>query len=460
MLIMECKPGQDAKLLDIKQYQLDQLNKYPSFPLHPYPATMDKPVDPELLHQCAKCGACTSVCPVYRVTGRESLTARGKLHILSRLVAPGSAVYSDILSKCLLCGACSEVCARRIDITSLLISARSSLSPRSDKHFLAKLSTIRSLGSPALLSGLSSLSKIAGKTLQKLPADSGLRRKLSFLNPDLISQSHTRNQNLLSRLQPGKRKKQPTEFAYFAGCLATHLYPDIASSVFFLAESLHSGKIDRPANQACCGLAAMAGGNLDEARRLAKKNIHVFSSHSLPILTSCASCFKQLKKYPDLFSHDPCWHEKAKKFSGRVVEFSSFFHRRLKEKFSLQSDCHDLNKKSVYYHDPCHLRFGSHQVVSEPRKLLTKITRQPPVELALGPQCCGQGGLFHLSHPDLSSNIFSHLLDQVGQTTAETIVTTCSGCLLQWQQGQSSSRKTYQVKHLACYLSDFFTEAS
>ena len=422
---------------------------------------MDKPINSELLHQCAKCGACTSVCPVYRVTGRESLTARGKIHILSRLVAPDSAVYSDILSKCLLCGACSEVCARGIDITRLLISARSSLPTRSDKHFLAKLSTIRSLGSPALLSGLSSLAKIAGKTLRKLPLDSGLRRKLSFLNPDLISQSHTRNQNLLVRLQPQKNKKQPTKFAYFAGCLATHLYPDIASSVFFLAEALHSGKIDKPSNQVCCGLAAMAGGNLDEARRLAKKNINVFSSHSLPILTSCASCFSQLKKYPDLFSNEPLWYEKAKKFSARVMEFSSFFHERLKDaSASLLSDCHDLEKKSVYYHDPCHLRFGRHQIVSEPRQLLTKITKQPPVELALGPQCCGQGGLFHLSHPDLSGDIFSHLLDQVGQTTAETIVTSCSGCLLQWQQGQPSNGKTYQVKHLACYLSDFFTEAS
>lgn len=418
---------------------------------------MDKSVDPEQLRQCAKCGACTSVCPVYRVTGRESLTARGKIHILSRLVAPGSAAYSDILSKCLLCGACSEVCARGIDITRLLISARSSLPTRSDKHFLAKLSTIRSLGSPALLSGLSSLSKIAGNTLRKLPADSGLRRKLSFLNPDLIRQSQTRNQNLLSRLQTRERKKQPSKVAYFSGCLATHLYSDIASSIFFLAEEFRSGKIDRPANQACCGLAAMAGGNLDEARRLAKKNINAFSSHSLPILTSCASCFSQLKKYPDLFSHDSCWHEKAKQFSGRVMEFSSFFHEQLKNNSaSLLSNCHGLKEKSVYYHDPCHLRFGSHQVVSEPRQLLTKITKQPPVELALGPQCCGQGGLFHLSHPDLSNDIFSNLLDQVRQTTAKTIVTTCSGCLLQWQQGQSTNEKTYQVKHLACYLSDFF----
>ena len=420
---------------------------------------MDKSIDPELLHQCAKCGACTSVCPVYRVTGRESLTARGKLHLLSRLVDPDSTAYSDILSKCLLCGACSEVCARGIDITRLLISARSSLPTRSDKHFLAKLSTIRSLGSPALLSGLSSLAKITSKTLRKLPQDSGLRRKLSFLNPDLISQSHTRNQNLLSRLQTKKRKKRPTKFAYFAGCLAMHLYPDIASSVFFLAEALHSGKIDKPSNQVCCGLAAMAGGNLDEARRLAKKNITVFSSHSLPILTSCASCFSQLKKYPDLFSHEPHWHEKAKKFSDRVVEFSSFFHERLKDaSTSFLSDCRDLKKKSVYYHDPCHLRFGRHQIINEPRQLLTKITSQPPVELALGPQCCGQGGLFHLAHQDLSSDIFSHLLDQVDQTTAETIVTSCSGCLLQWQQGQSSSAKTYQVEHLACYLADFIPE--
>ena len=419
---------------------------------------MDKPADPELLRQCAKCGACTSVCPVYQVTGRESLTARGKLHILSHLASPGSAVYGDILSKCLLCGACSEVCARRLDIINLLISARSSLPARSDRNFLFKLAATRSLGSPTLLSGLSSLSGIAGKTLRKLPSDSGLRQKLSFLDPDLISRSHDGHRNLVSRLRYEKRRKNSTELAYFAGCLATHLYPDIASSVFFLAGELNAGKIDRPTAQSCCGLAAMAGGNLDEARRLAKKNIRTFSSHSLPILTSCASCFSQLKKYPDLFSQEPRWHEKAKQFSNRIVEFSSFFQEKSKDdSTSPPPSCLDHKKKTVYYHDPCHLRFGSHQVISAPRQLLTRITRQPPVELALGPRCCGQGGLFHLSHPDLSRDIFSHLLGQVDHTGAETIVTTCSGCLLQWQQGRSSAKKTYQVKHLACYLSDYFT---
>ncbi len=34
---------------------------------------------------CAKCGACVPVCPLYKLAGRESLTARGKLHLLQKI---------------------------------------------------------------------------------------------------------------------------------------------------------------------------------------------------------------------------------------------------------------------------------------------------------------------------------------------------------------------------------------
>ena len=78
--------------------------------------------------QCAKCGACTVVCPVFQAGGRESLSARGRLHLLARLdPAQASAAYAEILTQCLLCGACRAVCSRGLDPPARFIAAREQL---------------------------------------------------------------------------------------------------------------------------------------------------------------------------------------------------------------------------------------------------------------------------------------------------------------------------------------------
>jgi glycolate oxidase iron-sulfur subunit len=83
----------------------------------------------EQMQQCAKCGSCTVVCPVYRVTGRESLAARGKLHLLgTELAGRPSAAFEDLFAQCLLCGACEDVCPRELPIRGLIVEARSRFS--------------------------------------------------------------------------------------------------------------------------------------------------------------------------------------------------------------------------------------------------------------------------------------------------------------------------------------------
>ena len=80
--------------------------------------------DSKTSNHCAKCGACTPVCPVFRASGNEIYSARGKQHLAEvfKDQQPGP-VFEDIYSKCLLCGACSEVCPQHIDISDEVIEA-------------------------------------------------------------------------------------------------------------------------------------------------------------------------------------------------------------------------------------------------------------------------------------------------------------------------------------------------
>jgi glycolate oxidase iron-sulfur subunit len=106
----------------------------------------------------------------------------------------------------------------------------------------------------------------------------------------------------------------------------------------------------------------------------------------------------------------------------------------------------------IFYHDPCHLRFGPEKITAAPRRLIRDLYGSPPVELARGPHCCGQGGLFRLAHPDLAEQIFRGALAELMELSAAHVVTTCSGCLLQWQQGIRKADSACQCSHLAVFL--------
>ena len=107
--------------------------------------------------------------------------------------------------------------------------------------------------------------------------------------------------------------------------------------------------------------------------------------------------------------------------------------------------------KKVFYHDPCHLRFKLH-ITREPRQLISLLPGIELQELPNGPQCCGQGGLFQVAHPDLAQKVRNRLMDDYARLSAPTVLTACSGCLLQWQSGLAAGSKDGKAEHLAIFI--------
>jgi len=393
--------------------------------------------------RCAKCGACTAVCPVYRISGKESHTARGRLHLLSRLINPSSTTFGEITSACLLCGACRDVCARKIDTLSPLIKAREHLPTSAQYHYVEKLIARKTLASPFLLR---SFAKLRAGLIEHLPKSSGLRMKLAILPDDFLPTSLS-----FSRHSTTKNINKP-KINYFSGCLARYLQRDIITATDFLTEQATGSPLLIPDDQTCCGLASFAAGSRKEAQELARTNIAAFAVNDLPILTSCASCYSHLRSYPELLADNPQWRKRAIEFAARLREFSSFFL----EKCFVRSLMYPIKLNSaiprVFYHDPCHLRFGPEKIIAQPRALLKKILGVPPLEPARGTHCCGQGGLFQLAHGELSRKIFTEALQDFSELSATHIVSTCSGCLLQWQKGVQEAGLNSQTCHLSVLL--------
>ena len=395
---------------------------------------------------CAKCGACSTVCPVFRTSGKESHTARGKLHLLDTLgLEKSSSVFIDIFSACLLCGACSAVCSRQIDINKELIVARNSFSSLAGPHAYEKYLARKLLDYPGSLTGLRILAKTCGKVLgDKLPRDSGLRLRLALFEGDALAVSDDG--------QHGEREAVNTgvSLVWFPGCSARYLFPNILDSCKSLV-SQSSFVLHYPDDLVCCGLADCAAGDFASAQRKARRNIEVMGATKGPILVTCASCYAHLKKYSELFTHDAHWQTRAEEMALRMMELSEFLANQ--SVMHSAPNTEEEQKLRVFYHDPCHLRHETPSV-DKAREQLEKTGKMEVIELPGGSRCCGQGGLFHVAHPDISAAIRDQLVQDVLALKPDVVTSTCSGCLMQWQQGLVAAGSEIKVLHLAQLLKE------
>ena len=164
---------------------------------------------PPTAKRCAKCGACTPVCPVFRASGNEIYSARGKQHLVSRTEKHTiSAHYGDIFSRCLLCGACRDACPRGLDTPELVVEARSGL-PKLAKGSLLKYVSRKALVRPSLLAGLARLGTAAARLGELLPAESGLRLRLEGFKGEILDPPAA---GYVAGLRPVRRPRLVTAF--------------------------------------------------------------------------------------------------------------------------------------------------------------------------------------------------------------------------------------------------------
>lgn len=366
------------------------------------------------------------------------------MHLLDVLgLARASTDFVDIFSACLLCGACSVICPRSIDITKELVRARNSFSSVSGPHGYEKYLTRKLLEYPGSLSGLRVLGKAGERLIGcRLPEHSGLRLRLALFREEGVRYPVGRKHNVLP-VSPVKSRTM----TWFPGCFARYLFPDSLACCKSLFADLAIGLVF-PDALVCCGLADMTAGDIESAQRKGRHNIELFEQSEGRILVSCASCLSHLQKYPKLFAEDRGWQQRAEKIALRLVELSEFLDLEGEASVPLERATHKLR---IFYHDPCHMRHNKERI-DHSRTLLRKTGRVEILELEDGPRCCGQGGLFHIAHPEISAGIRDQLVKDVLRLQPDMVTTSCSGCLMQWQQGVVAAGSGVKVLHLAQVL--------
>ncbi len=344
---------------------------------------------------CIKCGRCLAVCPVYKATGQERFSPRGKnslIKLFQDQLLPPSSLFHGTLSACILCGQCTERCVLSINTPDRIHKLRTSFWPQQKRHLYRAWLAEQLLASFHKELGIWLRLLILLNQIKPLPISPALKPFLSQISSSSPS---------------------PSSIAIFVGCGVNFIYPSLGQKLINILTALNH-RVAIPQEQTCCGLMAYTLGDMQTALKLAQKNIAVFS-HLNPevIITPCASCYHHLKIFPP--------YQEAG-ISAKVVEISQFL---VNKNIPLAS----LSEK-ITWHDPCHLRFH-HQIWKEPRTLLNRAGHF--VESSPQGQCCGHGGSFALNFPDLSKEIFNRRKKAIEESKAKFIFTSCMGCLIQLQ---------------------------
>lgn len=395
---------------------------------------------------CIHCGLCLEACPTYVITGNENDGPRGRLYLM-RAVGEGrlessSEAFRTHIDRCLGCRACEQVCPAGVEYGQLLEASREVLlhvQPQSDfANRILRFGLRHVWRSPSRLRMFF--------TASRLFRDLGLARLLLKLRlARLISPRAEFGLALLESSRPAveTRKSESIQtdptgkpVSLFSGCVGEGLFGRVNRATERVL-GVNNFRVNTPEDQVCCGALHAHAGDLEGARRLARKNIAAFDSDA-PIVTNAGGCGAMLATYGHLFANDKEMAEPAANFSARVRDVSQQLEDMRTAPATVETE--------VTYDTSCHLMYGQRSGEASER-MLRSAAGQNFVPLNGTERCCGAAGVYNLLQPDLSQRVLQEKLEHVKETGAGLLATGNPGCQMHIGAGARLAGMSLRVCH-------------
>jgi len=377
-------------------------------------------VDDRELASCVACGLCLPHCPTYRATGEESASPRGRIAAMRAVQWDGRPLDDDFtrfMDLCVQCRACEVVCPSSVPFGRLMEGARETLAAETSYQPRRWRLAYTALGHHRLLLAGSTLLAVA-QSLHLVPRRASLpalplsRRRLAATGADVW---------------------------LFTGCVMDAWQrPVHAAVVDVLAKASVGVALPRKGGD-CCGALHVHAGLVDGARALAHR-VMASMPGSAPVLVDSAGCGAALKDYGHLLGTP-----EAAAFSARVHDV----HEWLAAHMDRLPATRRRLPFPVAVQDPCHLRHvqRAHQHV---RTVLSPFADL--VELDDDGLCCGAGGAYAVTHPQMAADLRQRKVDAIRRTGAPVVASANPGCILHLQAAGLDVRHPFEL--LAEALSD------
>jgi len=207
--------------------------------------------------------------------------------------------------------------------------------------------------------------------------------------------------------------------ALFVTCVADQCFPDTAFATVRLLEAA-GARVEFPEAQTCCGQPAITAGEPDAAARLARHHLDVFGAYDAVVAPS-GSCAAMVRHhYARLV---PERREQAEALAARTFELTDYIVNTLGV-----TDIGARLDVDVTVHDACHgLRLLG---VGAPLRILLAAAGVRVHEMTEADTCCGFGGVFAMSYPEVSTALADDKLGHAAATPARYLVSTDLACLM------------------------------
>jgi len=390
--------------------------------------------------ECSRCGDCRSqaadlrTCPVFRFAPAEESSPRAKANLIRGVLTGDvelgtltSSQFKELADLCIYCQMCRLECPAKVDVPKLIREAKGAYVTvnglRLTDWVMTRLELLSGLG--GLISPLTNWA-IGNRRMRWL-----LEKTLGIAQGRKLPRVSSRS---FLRRAARRRLTRPTRHSgrkvlYFVDVYANYHDPQLAEALVAVLE--HNGVgVYVPPQQREAGMASVACGALDYARRLAQHNVSLLAEAVRQgyevVASEPAAALCLVREYPDLIDDDDA--RLVARHSSEACSYLWKMHTTGK----LQLDLRPIHA-TLAYHMPCHLK--ALQVGAPGENLLRLIPGLRIQHIEMG--CSGMAGTFGLKRVNYRSSLRAGwgLISRLRDPEIQAGVTECSACKIQMEQG-------------------------
>lgn len=415
-------------------------------------------LDQDLLQQCMHCGLCLPTCPTYMETGMERHSPRGRIALMRAVKSgelPLNKDFGDEMYQCLGCLACVTACPAGVEYAPMIEAARADVEASGamnhpERSFWRWLALNQIFSHPWQLHLVARLIRFSQVTrLDLLFRKTGLlpllHPMLAALEPQTPRISPKFSDQLIASVESPSTPRR--KVGMLTGCIQDIAFADInrdTVDVLLAADC----EVMTPRGQGCCGSLHAHNGDLESARRLARRLMDLFPLEQVDaIISNAGGCGSHLRHFSGLFSEDSEWRQKAELWDSKIRDVHEWLVEiGFKPPRRIQSE-------RTTYHDSCHLCHGQN-VSAQPRVLLRSLLDGNLVNLPEASLCCGSAGIYSITHPEEAKRLSRRKVAKILSTKAECVAVANPGCHLQIQRGLHAAGSSVKVRHPVSLLAD------
>lgn len=254
----------------------------------------------------------------------------------------------------------------------------------------------------------------------------------------------------MSLLHTPKNRPCEKSVQLMTTCLCDAFYADVARATVEILE-FAGCDIELPDGQTCCGQPAFNAGDWTSARKVVRHAAKIFSGDK-PIILPSGSCAAMIFHGALLAFEKEDDLPQIEALAGRTWELADFLVHGL----GIREWPGQYNAKMTV-HRSCHLRGSeSPEAINTLLGSIEGLQVEPIGEVE---QCCGFGGTFAVSFPNISNSMGKLKIEHLTECKPDVVAAADMGCMMHF--GGMMDKEGYPQKrlHLAQVLRDSLRNA-